>query len=58
MKEEKFFAIAIKVTDTGSQFKATGESTTGTLKTMIGEMELVKSLFIKQLEDIVQRSQK
>ena len=47
---EEAFCMAIKVTKEGSEYKASGSMTTGTIKLMIGEMEHIKSRLLFDLE--------
>jgi len=49
-KKKEEFVMMIKVDKDGSNFKASGTMTAGMVKLMIGEMELIKSRLLFDLE--------
>jgi len=56
MTEERF-AIAIEVNKEGSSYKATGTLTSGMVKMMIGEIELIKLRLLSDLEKSLDNEQ-
>ncbi len=51
MKEEKeVFRIGIEVDDEGVRYKATGAMTSGNVKLMVAELELIKPRLLSDLE--------
>ena len=44
------FVLMIKVTDEGSDFKASGDMDSGKVRIMIGNLEIMKSRLIQDLE--------
>ena len=44
------FVLMIKVTDEGSDFKASGDMDSGKVRIMIGNLEIMKSRLIHDLE--------
>ena len=49
-EKKEDFIIMIKVNQEGSNYKASGNMTTGMIKLMIGEMEHIKSRLLFDLE--------
>jgi len=50
MEEKEQFTIAIQVNREGSSYKAKGTLTSGMVKIMIGELELIKLRLLADLE--------
>ncbi len=50
MEEEDKFRIAIEVDKEGSKYKVSGTMTSGMVKLMVGELELIKLRLLSDLE--------